>query len=225
MGKEVEISEEEMRERYQAIYTAAVIDILHGQYCKREQALPANLLPLVDGMKAAGFAFTIKGIPTHLPEPEDEHERRAAMIDALYPGSIVVWDTSHDEGTAHYGEMMTAASMMRGCVGAIVDGGVRDVDRIIETGFKVWSRYRTPASMAHRFRITDWQQPIMIGRTEVVPGDLIFADMDGIVVVPRAIAYDVLLKAEEQNQTERGWRDIIASGLAPGEVVRRGGRF
>ena len=225
MGKEVEIPAEKMLERYQAIYTAAVIDILHGQYGKREQALPANLLPLVDGMKAAGFAFTIKGTPTHLPEPEDEHERRAAMIDALYPGSIVVWDTNRDEGTAHYGEMMTAASMMRGCVGAIVDGGVRDVDRIIETGFKVWSRYRTPASMAHRFRITDWQQPIMIGRTEVVPGDLIFADMDGIVVVPRAIAYDVLLKAEEQNQTERGWRDIIASGLAPGEVVRRGGRF
>ncbi len=147
------------------------------------------------------------------------------MIDALFPGSIVVWDTCRDEGTAHYGEMMTAASTMQGCVGAIVNGGVRDVDRIIETGFKVWSRYRTPASMADRFHITGWQQPIMIGRTEVVPGDMVFADMDGIVVVPREIAYDVLIKAEEQNRTERGWRDIIASGLPPAEVVRRGGQF
>ena len=225
MGKALEIPEQEMRERYEKIYTAVVIDIMHDQYGKRERALPENLLPLVDGMKVAGFAFTVTGMPTHLPEPEDVHEQRAAMIDSLYPGSIVVWDTNHDHGTSHYGEMMTAASMMRGCVGAIIDGGVRDVDRMIETGFKVWSRYRTPASMAHRFHITHWQQPIMIGRTEVVPGDLIFADMDGIVVVPRAIAYDVLCRAEQQNRTERGWRQIIASGLTPGQVVRRGGRF
>ena len=225
MGKELQISEEEMRERYETVYTAGVIDVLHGAYGRREQALPENLLPLVDGMKVAGFAFTIKGTPTHLPEPDDEHERRAAMIDALYPGSMVVWDTNRDQGTAHYGEMMTAASVMQGCVGAVVDGGVRDVDRIVETGFKVWSRYRTPASMAHRFHITQWQQPIRIGRTEVVPGDLIFADMDGIVLVPRALAYDVLIQAEEQNRTERGWREIIASGLSPADVVRRGGKF
>ena len=225
MSTDLEIPAEEMLRRYEAIYTAAVIDKLHGEYAKIHQALPSNLLPLVDGMKTAGFAFTITGMPSHLSEPEDEHERRATMIGALYPGSIVVWDTSNDEGTAHYGEMMTAASMMRGCVGAIVDGGVRDVDRVLETGFKIWSRYRTPASMANRFRITDWQIPIKMGATEVCPGDLVFADMDGIVIVPRAIAFEVLVKAEQQNSTERGWRDIIASGLSPSEVVRKGGKF
>ena len=225
MGKKIQLQDEELLERYQAIYTAVVIDILHEEYGRREQVLPSNIIPLVDGTKVAGFAFTIKGAPTHLPEPEDAHEQRAAMIDALYPGSLVIWDTSKDEGTAHYGEMMTAASMMQGCVGAVIDGGVRDVDRIIKTGFKVWSRYRTPASMADRFNITGWQQPIRIGRTEVAPGDLVFADMDGIVVVPRAFAEEVLLKAEDRNRTERSWREIIASGLSPAEVVRRGGKF
>jgi regulator of RNase E activity RraA len=121
--------------------------------------------------------------------------------------------------------MMTAASMMQGCIGAVVDGGIRDVDRIKETGFKVWSRYRTPRSMAHRFRITDWEIPIKIGETEVSPGDLVFGDMDGVVVVPREIAHDVLIKAEGQNKTERGWREIIASGLSPEDVVRKGGKF
>lgn len=225
MSQETEITDEDMLTRYQQIYTAAVYDILLGQYGRKDQVLPTNLMPLVDGTKAAGFAFTIKGMPTHLPEPEGTHERRAEMIDALYPGSFVVWDTSGDEGTAHYGEMMAAASMMRGCVGAIVDGGVRDVDRIIETDFKVWSRYRTPASMGRRFHVTGWQKPIMLGLTEIVPGDVVVADMDGIIVVPRELALDVLLRAEEQNRKERGWRDIIASGLTPGEVVRRGGRF
>ena len=225
VSKNIELQDEEILERYQAIYTAVVIDILHEEHGMREQALPSNLLPLVDGTKVAGFAFTIKGTPTHLPEPEDAHEQRAAMIDALYPGSLVVWDTCKDEGTAHYGEMMTAASMMQGCVGAIVDGGVRDVVRIIETGFKVWSRYRTPASMADRFNISGWQQPVRIGRTEVVPGDLVFADMDGIVVVPRAISVEVLLRAEDRNRAERSWRQIIASGLSPAEVVLRGGKF
>ena len=225
MSKKYKLQDEEILERYQAIYTAVVIDTLHEEYGRREQALPSNLIPLVDGTKVAGFAFTVKGIPTDLPEPEDAHEQRAAMIAALYPGSLVVWDTCKDEGTAHFGEMMTAASMMQGCVGAVVDGGVRDVDRIIETGFKVWSRYRTPASMADRFHITGWQQPIKIGKTEVAPGDLVFADSDGIVVVPRAIAEEVLFRAEERNRCERSWREIIASGLSPPEVVRRGGKF
>ena len=225
MNEDLPISEEEMARRYQEVYTAAVVDMLHGQHGLHHQALPSNLRPLADGMKVAGFAFTIKGMPSHLPEVGDAHERRAEMIGALYPGSVVVWDTSHDEGTAHYGEMMTAASMMQGCVGAVIDGGVRDVDRVLQTGFKVWSRYRTPASMANRFWITHWQIPVRIGDTEVSPGDLVFADMDGIVIVPRGLAYEVLIKAEEQNKTERGWRDIIASGLSPSEVVRKGGKF
>ena len=79
--------------------------------------------------------------------------------------------------------------------------------------------------MADRFHVTEWQQPIEISQTKVVPGDVVFADMDGIVVVPREIAYEVLLKAEERNRTERSWREIIASGLPPAEVVRRGGQF
>jgi regulator of RNase E activity RraA len=191
-----------------------------------DMVLPANIRPLVPGSKAAGIAFTVKGYPSHVSERKaDPNARRARMFEEIGNNTIVVWDTSGDNDNAQYGEMMSAATMMRGSRGGVVDGGARDTDRIIEMGFKVWCRYTTPASMAARHEILDWQIPIKIGKVEINPGDVIFADNDGIIVIPRKLAYDVLVRIEEIASTERGWRDIIASGLTPSEVVRKGGKF
>jgi len=220
------IPEEELLDRYEKMFTAAVSDVLHGTYKIRNSILPANIKPLTPGLKAAGVAFTIKGYPSHISERSSSpHDRRAQMFEEIQKNTIVVWDTSGDNDNAQYGEMMSAATMMRGCKGGVVDGGARDTDRIIEMGFKVWCRYTTPASMAAMHEILDWQIPIRIGKVEINPGDIVFADNDGIIIIPRAYAYDVLIKIEEIARTERGWRDIIASGLSPSEVVRRGGKF
>ncbi|MCL2060651.1 MAG: RraA family protein [Oscillospiraceae bacterium] len=220
------ISDAELLDRYEKAFTAAVSDVLHRDYRLNNQILPSNIKPLAPGARAAGIAFTVKGYPSHVSERgSDPNSRRAKMFEEIEKDTIVVWDTSGDEENAQYGEMMSAATMMRGCRGGIVDGGARDTDRIIEMGFKVWCRYTTPASMAARHEILGWQLPIKIGKVEINPGDVIFADNDGIIVVPRGIAYDVLLKIETIAATEKGWREIIASGLSPSEVVRRGGKF
>jgi len=220
------VPEEELLNRYEKAFTAAVCDVLLGEYKMADRILPLNIKPLAPGSKAAGTAFTVKGYPSHISEKKsDPNARRAKMFEEIEKDTIVVWDTSGDNDNAQYGEMMSAATMMRGCRGGIVDGGARDTDRIIEMGFKVWCRYTTPASMAARHEILDWQIPVKIGKVEINPGDVIFADNDGIVCVPRGIAYDVLLKIEKIAATEKGWREIIASGLTPSEVVRRGGKF
>ena len=220
------ISEAELLDRYEKVFTAAVCDVMQGSYGITNKILPVNLKPLTPGSRAAGIAFTIKGYPSHISERKsDPNSRRAKMFEEIEKDTIVVWDTSGDNDNAQYGEMMSAATMMRGCRGGIVDGGARDTDRIIEMGFKVWCRYTTPASMAARHEILDWQIPIKIGKAEINPGDIIFADNDGIITVPRELAYDVLLKIEEIASVEKGWREIIASGLSPSEVVRRGGKF
>ena len=187
------IEEEELLARYERIFTAAVYDTLIIDY-QIFSVFPTNLKPLVDGMKVCGVAFTVKGMPDSGKGVEGDgvHQRRARMMEEMYRNNVVVWDSSNDEDNAQYGEMMTATAMTRGSRGAVIDGGIRDTDRITETGYKIWSRYRTPASMYERHKIVDWQVPVRIGNAIVHPGDVVFADMDGIVSVPRRIAYDVL---------------------------------
>jgi regulator of RNase E activity RraA len=103
--------------------------------------LPTNLKPLSDGMRVCGPAFTVKGMPDCRSEEEkkrtDEHDRQARMMEEMPENSVVVWDTSHDVDNAQFGEMMTAASMMRGSKGAVVDGGIRDTDRIRDRPIRV----------------------------------------------------------------------------------------
>jgi regulator of RNase E activity RraA len=222
------IPEEELLSRYEKTFTAAVGDALFlGGH--RNCYFPTSLKPLVPGSKVAGIAFTIKGFPFSIAEHyrrfDAADDRRAAMFEEMRKNVIVVWDTSGDNDNAQYGEMMSAATMMRGAKGGVVDGGARDTDAIIEMGFPVWCRYTTPASMRSAHEILDWQIPIQMGKVPVHPGDVIFADRDGILCIPRELAYDTLLKAETTQKEERGWRDMIASGLTPSEIVRRGGKF
>ena len=220
------ISDDELLSRYEKAFTAAVCDVLQRDYHINNMVLPCNVKPLVPGSRTVGFAFTVKGYPSHISERKtDPNARRAKMFEEIERNTVVVWDTSGDNDNAQYGEMMSAATMMRGCRGGIVDGGARDTDRIIEMGFKVWCRYTTPQSMAAHHEILGWQIPIKIGKAEINPGDVIFADNDGIINIPRRLAYDVLIKIEEIAATEKGWREIIASGLSPSEVIRRGGKF
>ena len=220
------IEEESLLAQYEKLYTALIYDVLRMEY-GIYTVLPSNLVPLKDGMKVCGIAFTVKGMPDNRSRDEkpEEHEKRARMMEAMHKNSIVVWDTSHDSETAHFGEMMTATAMLRGSIGAIVDGGVRDTNQIMETGYKIWSRYRTPVSMYDRHEIVKWQTAIKIGEVTIRPGDVVFADSDGVIIIPRKIAYEVLQKAQELGKTEKGWREIIAAGVSPSEYIKKGGKL
>jgi regulator of RNase E activity RraA len=79
--------------------------------------------------------------------------------------------------------------------------------------------------MKGRFRITSWQERISVGGVAIAPGDLIFADIDGVIVVPRDRAYDVLIAAEQIKRNEVGIREMINDGATPRDVVERGGYF
>ena len=214
--------EEELCQRYEAVFTAAVSDVLR-EMNYLYQALPHTIMPLRDEMKVAGIAFTIKGSKNL--DIVDEMEQRAKMLEAIEPNSICVWDTSNDDESAQWGEIMTMASMKRGCRGAVVDGGIRDTDRILKLGFPVFSRYRTPNAMMGRFRMIGYQVPVRIGLVQILPGDVIFGDIDGVMVIPRAIAKEVLERAEAIRDNEKDIKDMVDSGIAPTKVVENGGYF
>ncbi len=216
------IPEQELCERYEALFTAAVNDVLREKNLTH-QTLPNNIMPLRETMKVAGPVFTIKGAKSL--QIKDEMEERARMLDSLPPQSVIAWDTSGDDESAQWGEVMTMAAKRRGCRGAIVDGGVRDTDRVLPQNFPVFVKYRSSNGMLGRFRISGWQTPIRIGEVDIFPGDIIFGDIDGCIVVPRDIAYEVLLRAEEIANSEGELKKWVQDGLSTSEIVERGGYF
>jgi regulator of RNase E activity RraA len=208
--------------RYEKLYTGAVNDVLRER-CLTNQALPPEIMPLRDEMTVAGFAFTIRSAAD--PTLEGELELRVEMLDELYEHAICVWNANGDDKASHWGGVMTRASMSRGCRGAIIDGGIRDTKDILDQGFPIWCRYRTSNGSLSRAKMTGYQVPIVVGDVIIRPGDLIFADIDGALVVPRDLVVEVLERAEgiETNETEiKQWVD---AGLSTREIHDRGGYF
>lgn len=220
--KELPIPEKELCERYEKLYTGAINDVLR-EFTLVDQALPPEIMPLRDEMKAAGIAFTIKSSKD--PTISGEMVKRAEMLDSMPENCMCVWDTGGETEAAHWGEIMTAASKARGARGAVIDGGLRDTMQVLEQKFPVFYKYRTSNGTLSRCKILSYQVPVKIGKVIIRPGDILFGDIDGVVVVPRNIAYDVLVRAEDIQKNEKDIRKWVESGTSAKEVVNKGGYF
>ncbi len=212
----------DMCNRFERVPTAAINDVLRSRGLIT-QTLPPHINGLAPSMRVAGIAFTIKGAKSL--ELDNEMSERAAMLEAIHEDAVCVWDTSGDDESAQWGEVMTMAAKRAGCRGAIVDGGVRDTDKVLRQDFPVFCRYRTSNGMLGRFRMTAYQVPIRIGVVVVQPGDVLVGDIDGVIVVPRRLAVDTLIAAERIVASEVEIKEMIAAGATPKEVVERGGYF
>jgi regulator of RNase E activity RraA len=96
----------------------------------------------------------------------------------------------------------------------VIDGGARDTEYMVRLGFSVFARYKTPADIRGRWRLVDWNVPIVIGSVAITPDDLILGDRDGVIVVPQAIAEEVV-------RTENLVRAAILKGVLPLEAYQR----
>lgn len=216
------ISATELCDRFAAVPTAAVNDVLRADGLI-SQVLPPTLAPLDPDMRTAGLAFTIKGSKSL--ELSGEMAERAAMLEAIQPDTVCIWDTSGDDESAQWGEVMTMAAQRRGSRGAVVDGGVRDTKAVLGLDFPLFCRYRTSNGMLGRFRMTAFQVPIRVGGVIIRPGDLVVGDLDGVIIVPQERAYAVLLAAEKIKDAEVELKQMIIDGVPPKEVIDRGGYF
>ena len=213
----------DLASRFLQLYTGVVADVLDG-LGYRAQVLPHRISPVTKGMKIAGPAFPGRGEPTH-DTSHDDTQRRLAMLEAVPAGSVSIWDCGGHQGSAHWGEIMTRAVIERGCVGAVIDGGLRDTSFVLELGFPVFCAFRSAASSIGRWDIVEWNREITVGSTRVRPGDWVFGDVDGVVVVPAELAYDVATEAESRATREAAMRAELASGAKPSEVYSRLGSF
>lgn len=217
----------EVRERYSRLYAGLVSDALES-LGYHSQCMASGIYPLLHTMKVAGPAFTAHGIAT--PSRDEKiHDIRLGMFSSMTGGCVQVRDTQNDTTSGHFGEISATAASDHGCVGAVIDGSTRDSNYLIDMGFPTFCRFRNPVEAFGRFMVVDYQIPIyvkgMAGPLLVNPGDYIFGDNDGIVVVPYELTLRVLTLAEEWFESEGKSREAMAKGKNPFEVYEEFGRF
>ncbi len=211
--------------RFARIDTAAVTDVMDEMRLPR-QTLPHAIQPLVPSMRCAGYAFTVRGRPHRgtARERDTTLRRFLAMLGAVPADSVLVVSTRDDQA-AHFGELSAEWLRARRARGAVIDGGTRDAAAIGRLGFPTFSRYRTPHDSVPRWRVGDWGQPLTIGAVRVGLGDVVVADADGVVIVPRRAAHEVLSRCERLVSTEHKVRAAVRRGLPPLAAYERFGTF
>lgn len=214
----------ELARRFTALYTGALTDVLdrHGYL---QQTLPSELAPLRPGMRLAGPVYTVLGQPHPGHEYDTSIRRILTMLGSVTPGSVAVYQTN-DGANAHLGELSVTSLASRGCVGAVIDGGARDIDYMLREDFPVFARYTTPQDCVPRWELlAHGDVSVVIGAVNISPGDWIVGDRDGIVVVPCGCVTEVLGEAEEKVATENEIRAGVHQGMLPLEAYERFGTF
>jgi 4-hydroxy-4-methyl-2-oxoglutarate aldolase len=213
----------DLAHRFSAIYTGAITDVLDKHGFLR-QTLPPELAPLSPGMRTAGPAWPIEGRPEPGIGYDASIRRILEMLGAVPEHHVAVYQT-HDRSSAHLGELSVTSLKARGCAGAVIDGGCRDVEYILKEDFPVFARHTTPEDCVPRWRLVDYNVSVTIGGVRVSPGDYVVADLDGIVVIPASVLDDVLQEAEAVVSTESDIRTAVRQGVLPLDAYEQYGTF
>ena len=209
-------------DRLEATYSGAIFDVLREMGLP-DQALPSNLRPLDAKMKLAGPVFTASGSTAAISE--DESVLRWCDLLSRAPAGHVVVCQPNDSTVSHMGELSAETLNFRGVRGYVVDGGCRDTSFILGLGFRVFCRYTTPGDIVGRWSVDTLGEPIRIGNLAIHSGDYIMGDMDGLVIIPKALVEECVDRVEKVISTENLVRKAILSGVDPKEAYLKYGRF
>jgi 4-hydroxy-4-methyl-2-oxoglutarate aldolase len=210
--------------RFQAVYTGAITDVLDRRGLLH-QTLPQQIVPLQPGMRLAGPAYPVKGRPHPGHDYDTSIRKILDLLGSVPRGYVVVYQTN-DRESSQLGELSVTSLKARGCAGAVLDGGCRDVEFILREDFPVFARYTTPQDSVPRWEVVGHGDvTIAIGGVQVAPGDWVVADRDGIAVVPAALARDVLDEAESKAAIEDEIRAAVRDGTPPLEAYDTYGTF
>jgi 4-hydroxy-4-methyl-2-oxoglutarate aldolase len=200
-------------------YSAVISDCCDRIGLRTQTAAPGLSPASFTSGVVVGFARTAHSIPD-ATETERPYGLEIDFIDSLRPGDLVVATVAGDT-SAFWGELFSAAAVGRGARGAVIDGLVRDVDKIRSLGFPILARGTRPTDCNGRIRISKTDVPISCGGVIVRSGDLVVADADGIVFVPQDHISEVVTLAMEKVRTERSALQLLLKGATLAEVWER----
>jgi len=207
------------------LYVAAVCDMLDS-LGYRNQAMHHRLRPLLPNVRNCGFvgrARTVRWMETDYVVEGDPYGLEIDLMDSLVAGDVVVHSTDFSGTNAPWGELMTTIAKRNGAVGCICDSQVRDTVRIMEMNFPVYYTGIRPLDSQGRARVMAYDLPVRCGDVLVRPQELIFADHDGIVVIPQAVEREVLQLALDRVGKESQARSDLQSGKTLREVYAKYG--
>jgi 4-hydroxy-4-methyl-2-oxoglutarate aldolase len=203
------------------LYTSVVSDVLDRQGFL-DQAMAARIRPIAPKMRLVGRAHTVLSADVY-QRPETPYVKEIAAVDALKPGDVMVAVTNGSERTCLWGELLSTAARARGATGCLIDGHTRDVQRILEMDFPVFCTGYRPVDSSSRSIVIDYGCPVRCGDVLVHPGDIIFADIDGVVVIPQDHLESSVRLALEKVEGENASREMLEQGALLREVYDRYG--
>lgn len=206
------------------LYTAVLSDVL-DDFGLPNQAMAPFVRPLDESQKLVGYARTGLFMNTYsVREGENPYEVEIALIDDLKANEVAVLGCAGPtQRIAPWGELLTTASMKRGAVGCVTDGLVRDVRHIRSLGFPVFHGGIGPLDSRGRGKMMAYDLPIQCGGVSVKPGDLVFGDVDGVVVVPKEVSARVVEAAMRKVTSENKTRQELENGLLLADVYAKYG--
>ncbi len=207
-----------MRESLTAAVVADALDSL-GYRCQSPQV---ELRPLTSETLLVGRCRTTLWADVYHADPKP-YELELRAVDNCQPDDVLICAAQGSMRSALWGELLTTASRNTGCVGAIVNGAARDVAQMKRMAFPVFARGTSVYDSQNRQKVIDIDIPVEIAGVRFCPGDLVFADVDGVVVVPQAVEREAIQKAWSKVHAENITRDAIRSGMKATDAYEKYG--
>jgi regulator of RNase E activity RraA len=213
---------EAMIEAYRHVEVASVSDAI--EQLLHEKRYMSHRMQAIFPTKFAGPAITVELVK------EENHDPNAlnGMLQAIdngAAGSVYVMNVQDGADIAGMGGLMGTAMLSRNFVGAVVDGGVRDIPQLKKIGFPVYALGPVPSTSVGHYRFRAANVPILCDGVRVSPGDIVTADQDGVVVVPRAQAAEILIRAQKLDFSEHSMYPYIDTWHSIEQAVKKFGRL
>jgi len=205
------------------LYVAVVCDIL-DDLGYRNQAMHQRLRPLLPDPENCGFigrARTLRWMETDYVVEEDPYGLEIEAMDSLKRGDVAVHSTDYGGTNAPWGELMSTIAKRNGVAGCVCDSQIRDCVKIMKMGFPVYYSGIRPLDSKGRAIVKAYDVPVRCGEVLVNPGDIVYADFDGIVVVPKEAEQSVFQKAKEKVKNENLSRKELLDGKSLREVYNK----
>jgi 4-hydroxy-4-methyl-2-oxoglutarate aldolase len=207
---------EELLQRFGKLFSAVLCDAMDAMGLRQQSMVP-GLAPVIPASIAVGFARTALSAPKP-GIPDRPYEKELALIDELTPGDIVIFAALNDASAGVWGGLLSTAARAKGATGAVIDGVTRDAAHIRSLGFPVFARGLSPRDSLGRSETVAYDVEVECAGCVVAPGDLVFADEDGVVAIPRKHAVEILEAAERKVSREKIVEEEFRKGRKVAEV-------
>ncbi len=203
------------------LYSAVICDALDSMGY-RHQAFTTQFHNYTGAKRLTGRCKTTLWADMYHPD-ENPYELELQAVDSCKPGEVIICAAGGSFRSGIWGELLSTAAMNSGCAGVLVHGCVRDIEKMRSMNFPVFATGKSPYDSQDRQRVVDIDIQVEIDQVVCRPGDFIFGDEDGIVIIPHEIEAEVIKKASDKVTAENISRDAIKAGMKAAEAYQKYG--